>query len=337
MSSPRHILAHALGVLYGTGCRCVVCGPSPFDAAPDRLPDTFTDFALLADHGAVDVCVGCARLMRGRPGDQPPPLRTVSVRAHVVVEVLDRSALWRALAEPLEGPHVVSWARSMQRHHWLRAGISTSERLLVGSDDGTIEYVPRRDAELLDAVRALLAGRVLARDAVRSGQYHPAAVAKFGIGRWSGLEEIARARRPSALLDMLTEITPAADDFNGATGQKEDATMMLGIDEEAADLLAHLVQASEMRRGDGVRFWGGFFRHRLERFKRLSLSGMVSRLLDECRCPPTAPGTRNVLFGIERMGLERQGEIERAIRDRPALIVALAFERMKAMRGESAT
>jgi hypothetical protein len=138
------MLALARGIRPGDGCRCRVCGPSPFSAG-GKLGDNFTDLALLADPSAREVCLGCAVLLAGRPGDDPPPLRTTSVLASATadaghVEYLGRRDIWRHLIEPYPVPHVLSWAVGGQRHHWLRAGLSTPTRLLIGTCNAPLAH-----------------------------------------------------------------------------------------------------------------------------------------------------------------------------------------------------
>jgi hypothetical protein len=332
----RTTLALARGIRPGDGCRCRVCGPSPFSAG-GKLGDNFTDLALLADPSAPDVCLGCAALLAGRPGDDPPPLRTTSVLASATadaghVEYLGRRDIWRYLIAPYPTPHVLSWAVGGQRHHWLRAGLSTPTRLLIGTDEETVEYVPARDRRILDAVHALLASPtgtapILSRESIRTGHYHPAATVKYGVAEWTRIEAMVAVARPSPLLDMAVALAPVSE---MRTTAEEDALMIDPEDERAAELLAYLALASEVRRKDGMMFWGGRFRHLVERFKGAALATCMSRLLDQCRCD--AIGARNVMVLVEEMSAERMAETERSLRDRTALIVTLAYERMRTIR-----
>lgn len=336
-ANARTILALSRGVTAGTGCRCKVCGPSLFDAG-GKLADGFTDFPLLADAQAMSVCIGCAALLAGRPGDDPPPLRTTSVRATADrAEYLPRSGVWGSLMSPLSEPHVLSWAVGGQRHHWLRAGLSTADRMLVGTDEGTVEYVPARDRWLLDAVHALLASPtgtapLLSRESIRTGIYHPAATAKFGNAEWARIEEMVAVARPSPLLDMAVALSPVS----GPPPTAKEDEMVSPEDERAAELLAHLAHGSAVRSKDGMMFWGGFFRHRIERHRRKPLADFVSRMLDEVGSDPMTIGAKNVTAMVESFSAEETSTTEKAIRDRPALLVAIAFERLRAMRDEQA-
>lgn len=332
----RTILALSRGVTPGaTGCRCRVCGPSPFGAG-GKLGDNFTDFALLADPSATDICTGCAALLAGRPGDDPPPLRTTSIRATVDrVEYLPRAGVWGSLLSPLAEPHVLSWAVGGQRHHWLRAGVSTAERLLIGTDEATVEYVPARDRWLLDAVHALLASPtgtapLLSRESIRTGHYHPAATVKYGVAEWSRIEGMVAAARPSPLLDMAVALSPVS----GPPPTAKEDEMVSPEDARAAELLAYIAHGSAVRSKDGMMFWSGFFRHRIERFREKPLADFVSRMLDEVKCDPVTIGAKNLTAMLDVMPPEEVAATEKALRERPALLVALAFERLRSMRDD---
>lgn len=332
--NPRTLLALARGVTPGAGCRCQVCGPSLFDAG-GQLGDNFTDLDLLEDPGAPGLCIGCSTLLAGRPGDDPPPLRMTSIRAtQSGLEVIDRATLWGSLLVPLYQPHVLSWAVGGKRHHWLRAGVSTQARLLIGTDEGTVEYVPARDRWLLDAVHALLASPtgtapLLSRESIRTGHYHPAATVKYGAAEWTRIEAMVAQCRPSPLLDMAVALAPIS---GPPPSVEEDSLMIDPQDEIAADLLAQIASASDVRSQDGMMFWGGYFRHRLERYRRLPLAGCVSRLLDACRCSATAPGTKNAVNQLEAFTSGETADVERSLRERPALVLSVAYARLKAAR-----
>lgn len=99
---------------------------------------------------------------------------------------------------------------------WERFREGVRERLLVGTDEGTVEYVPARDRWLLDAVHTLLASPtgtapILSRESIRTGVYHPAATAKFGNAEWARIEEMVAGGRPSPLLDMAVACAPVSE------------------------------------------------------------------------------------------------------------------------------
>ncbi len=326
------------GSANGPGCHCCVCGASPFDSAGPRarvLGDNFTDYDLLVQ--GAEVCQGCASLLAGRPGDNPPPLRTVNVAAgEGWIEYPDRAGIHARMRDPT-GLRVLSFATSRKKHHWIRAGLCTPERLLIGCDDGTTEYRPDRDAPLLAAVSDLLAsptgtGSILSREAIRTGEYHPEAVRKFGLARWRDLEATVKRWRPSLLLDLVAVVTP----LSGPVPGDKEVPMHDPTEVRAATLLARLATASLVRRKDGKVFWGGFLRHRVERFRCLSLNEMASRLMDVLAVSPTDPAAMLALHDLGAWTPTESAAVAKAIETKSALIVAMAFEQCRA-KGEVPT
>lgn len=318
------------GLEPGVGCDCAVCGESPYDpagAAPDVLGATFTDFDMLIP-GQRSICVGCRSLLAGRPGETPPPLRMTHVVAtESRIEYPSLDGLYARMREPAGGRVVISWATSKKRHHWLRAGFSTRERLLIGSDAGCIEYIIERDLELLDAVAGLLVsptgtGPIFSRESIRSGVYHPAAVRKFGLAGWTKLEAVVSRWRPSLLLDLVAAVTPVSDSVSD-----EDGSQMIDpVDQRASLLLARLATASLVRRRDPKMFWGGFYRHRVERFRHLELPEMVSRLMDTVAAAPTEPSVLLVLHELGSWSTEEARAVAKAIESKTALILTMAYD-----------
>jgi len=326
------VLARALGVREGGGCRCAVCGPSHFDGAGSTrraLGTNFTDYDQLADAGAAEVCAGCVRLMAGRPGDDPPPLRTVSVRVgpDARLRVLDREAWWAMLVgddEVAASGEVLSWATSRKRHHWLRAGISTPRRWAVGSDDGTIVWVP--DPSVPAAVLALREIGAT-KGAILSGHY-PVRLTSEHLPTIERAEAEIEPLRGHPIVDLIVWAAPTIDRSDQRPA--EESEMIDPLDARAAELIATLVWGSEMRANDGKVFWSGYLLRRLRRFRRLPLATCVSRLIADCRVSAGAASSAVSLLG--EMDADQVTETERALRDRTDLIHALAFARMAEYR-----
>lgn len=334
-ASPRHTLALALGVRPGQGCGCAVCGPSPFDSAGPRhraIGTNFTDFAALVDPAADDVCQGCARLMAGRPGDDPPPLRTRSVLVPVdtlELTLLDRAAWWSLLAGELDIPAagaVLSWATSQKRHHWLHAGISTPERWRAGSDDGTIDWRP--DGELAAAIAGVR--RIGASKASILTGFYPVRLDPSSV---AAAEAVLAPLRGQLILDLAVWAAPMVESIEAADEWEDD--LIDPMDSRAAVLIAELVWGSSRRAERGKEFWSGYLLRRLRRFARLPLADLVSRLAGECS---VSVGSAAAAAGIlSSMSAEEITAVERSIRERTDLIHALAFERVQGIRAERRT
>lgn len=350
LAEARRILAAARGIprlgegLRGSFVDCVVCGPgSPFaSAAPAKriLGPKFADHELLLAPRAERVCEGCVSLLAGRPGDDPPPLRAamcLAVEGGQAV-YLDRDGVARVLRDPPPGRFVLTWSRTRKRHASLRAGVSTRERLLVGGEDGQVEYRPREHGPIMEAVGEL--ARRFSRSAIRSGDYPSGCIAKMGPARWARLESVVGRIRGSATLQMICDVAPrgATDDegygdgYGTGYGYGDEGDMYDENDLRAGRLLGLLAVGSRLRADRGLDFWGGTFARRVERVRRLPLATAVSKLMRLIDCSTTSPRTVEAVDVVGRLSAEEVEGVEMAIRDRTALVVALAFLDVKRMR-----
>ena len=334
--NPQNALALALGVKPGKeGSPCAIAGQSIFDRKTPRAQalKTLGDHDLLAINSpAMFVCAGCMELLGGKPGRDPPPAR---MRSLLLVDneitYLDRAGFYNLLLTPPEDRFVLSWASSGKKNHWIHAGWSTAQRLRIGSDDGPIDYIPTLHRKVIEALRQLRSGATKLKPAftiaqVTSGDYPAARITAFGAHDWFDLERvIAPVRGP--LLDLLAWCIPVLP------RQEERGEREMAIDpndQQAADLLGEIALGSQRRVEEGLQFWGGYFRRRVERFAPQPLATCVSRLLDECQVS-SATSTRVVgmLRGYDEKATQAT---EGALRRRGALCVALAFDYVKTER-----
>ena len=328
-SAARHMIARSRCVSGGSGCVCACCGASLFGAgrpSSAMFGDAFTDFDWLADPSLPNVCAGCVSILAGRPGDDPPPLRTLHCLAvegapAAYPGTADVAALLRA---PPAGRFVLAFAASRKRHAALRARVSTAERLYVGTDEGTVTYVPAEHSPVLDAVEALLVR--FGRDDIRTGGYAACSIAAFGPARWLALDTVVAPHRPSPLLDLLCVVARRPE----PSEQPQESAPMIDIDDErAAELLSYLAEASAFRRRDGLTFWKGYFRHRLGRFAGLPLRDAVSRLIDALQCEP-GDALSGAILGLDALDPGEVPHVERALRQRGPLVLAYAHSMMRA-------
>lgn len=330
-----HLIAEALRIPRETGCQCRVCGASPYPPHTlfDRVSDTFTDFDLCADPAAPMICAACVRLLGGRPGDDPKPLRMTSLCVSGgELHQLRTAEIWPVMAMPPDGNFVLSWATGGKKHHILRAGVSRAERMLIGADGGAVEYIPPRDLALIDAVLGLLANvgteekpkPAFSRDEIRQGTYRTERMHKFGAQRWSACEAVVSRSRGTLLLDLLCAVLPCT-----TQEQETEASVIDQADETAGRLLGLIAQASDLRANDGIMFWGGLFKHRVTRFSRLPLPGLVSRLITELCCGESHNAIHQITTLLAKMPAEEQAEVEASIRLRTGLVLALAYDHRK--------
>ena len=159
-----HLLATWRGAQPTTAAPCAVCGGSDFGPAArpfhELLSKSFSDWSALRAPGAGSVCRGCEMLLSGRPGDEPPPVRT----RHLIVDGLGHGRAYAATGDfyaALDalrfraGPVVAVFAWSKQRHAWLNATVSRPGALEVATDDG-VARLPSDWPSLADVIGWML-------------------------------------------------------------------------------------------------------------------------------------------------------------------------------------
>lgn len=287
------------------------------------LGENFSDWEAVDGRSEI-VCEGCRSLLSGRPGDDPPPLRTLHVLAVDGQPAVypARADLEAILRDPPDAPFVLAIAESRQRHAVLRADISTAHRFYIGTDAETVIYSPATDLPLLDAVGALcIPGPKepgFTRDQIRTGNYSAGQVLLFGVARWDALEAVVRRYRPSPLLDLFCLIARA-----NPTYTIEVSDMIDSSDKLAAELLAGIANNATIDKLK-MNFWGGLLRSRLERWREYALPELVSRLLDCCRVP--AHQSQAITSRLLAWDDETAASVLDAIRTRPALLCAYAYD-----------
>ena len=329
-SAARHAIAAALGVVRdGVGSDCACCGVSPYPSAGPvgkTLGVGFSDWAVLDAPAAPTLCVGCQRIMAGRPGDDPPPLRT---RTFAIVDgallLPDFGQMWAWVVEPPLALTVVSWAVSGQRHHALYAEESRPALWLIGSDTGLVRYRPASDRALVDAVLGLRAGDAkgrawFTRTEILSGHYRSAAIASRSALRWQALEAVVAPRRGDPLVAFLVGHAPVTPD-----GEDEDP-MIDPVDDAAARLLGAVARGSALRVADGKAFWGGLFLRRIQRHAGRPLAEFVSRLAADVDAAPLNEGVQRAVALVASYTTDQGAAVMDAIRRRTTLVTALAYQ-----------
>lgn len=333
MADPRSTARHWFGAYRAPepgACLCACCGASPWApssrTAADMVGTDFSEPGLLMCPYAPVVCQGCAGILGGKPGDDPAPFRMLHVIASATgVRPVTLSDLHALLLSPPDGRFAVVFATSKKRHAWLHAEACDSNRIVVGTDDGAAVFTPL-DQPAIVALVALVGW--FSRDAIRLGQYPAHAVSRMGVSAWSATEAIIAPLRPSRTLDLLCSITPRPEAKPVAV--IEEPVMLDPADEDAATLLTAIALASQLRAKCGLDFWSGLYSHRVQRFARLPLPGMISRLISELRVPPVHAGA---VAGIaQTWDATRAAACATAIRERGPLLVAIAFDRVKGRR-----
>lgn len=326
--NPRTIIADALGIDRSSGCRCAVCGDSPFAlVGPMRstLGPLFSSHLALFAPAVDGICAGCKGILAGRPGRVPPPLRMVSFAIDDVsaptISTLIAADWWdRLLAGPAPEPAILSWAESKKRQHHLHARITAAGRWRIGSDHDCLEW--DHDPEVVAAVRALRrAGAGKAR--ILTGRYQP--VWRAAYQRLATeTDEILGPWRGSRILVFIVRVAPSDPE----PSKEVEAPMPISqADETAVTILSSLARHSDRRVKDGLRFWGGQFDGRVRRFARLPLLEFASRIAVEIGASTATVGP--VMDRIAQMPEGDARDCMSVIRARRAGLIALAYERLK--------
>lgn len=283
--------------------------------------DTFTDWSALLAPSEPMVCAGCVSVLAGRPGDDPPPLRTQHALAvdGELARFPGTPDLAAILRDPPDGEFVLAVAESRKRHAALRAEVSTAERMVVGLDDGAA-VVLREHIAVLDAIETQL--QVISRDDIRAGTAPPMSITKLGPARWAATEATIAPMRPSPLLRLLVMVARRPD----PTPAEESMDVPIS-ERRAADLLSHIAEASALRSRDGLAFWRSIYPHRVARFSALPLRDAVARLMSAVQAD--ALRSAPVAAVLDNIPTEEVVDVERAIRIRAPLVLTLAYEAMR--------
>lgn len=327
------MIAEARGVRPGAGCSCAFCGDSPYDehGGLEWCAEQVLAARRHPMHSAI--CAGCRSLLEGKPGSDPPPLRTLNVWCiDGEISYPSRAELRRAIMDPPDR-FIVSWAASRKKHHVLHAGISTPDEQRWGSDGGTIVTSPQHRLALV-SIEALIAYHT--RDEVISGRYSAAKIASQGARVWREHESAIASYRGRRCMDLMCAVALKPERTQRGSGPLFDGGDMIDqIDHEASLLLARIARGSDYRREHGIDFWGYYFRSRIERHNHRPLADRVSRLLDECQCSSTSADTQDAVAYVASISDEATAQIESSLRTRAGLLVALAYDSIKQEKGAS--
>lgn len=323
--SALHIVADALGVPRGAGTPCAFCVDSPFDPWGDTSGVSEAVAAERADMRTDVVCAGCRRILEGKPGSDPPPVRMRHLLVRDgVYSTPDRAGLRDLIADTQGGSFVASWAESGKKHHALYARLSTAETYRWGSDRATIEFDRLDAAECLHAVEELCVHHT--RSSILSGSYDPIRIAKSGPARWADLEAVVAPHRGRQMLALICDIARKPE-----TPQPEEEDRVTDPhDEIAADILASVARSSSVRAEDGINFWKTYLRRRIQRHVHRGLRDAVSRLLDECGCSSVSHETEEAIRILDTLSADDTAAVAASLRERTALVVSMAYARRNA-------
>lgn len=305
---------------------CCSCGgkSDEYLAFNKVVKSKFSDFGGLLKTGGVLFCEGCIALLDNKAGrskmlicENPGELR-----------ISDKSEAMQIIENPPD-KFFLSIPYSFKKHHWLYAGLSTKDLMLIGTDNKTVVYEPIRHRDIKNALNGAINLGVPTMQ-ILNGTYHPSTYQKFGASYITKLEDQIACERPTGLVELLLKLIPKP-----VTKEKiemEDMDDMLDdIDKSAAAFLGQVAEVSQLRRDRSQDFWGGIFLRRVQRFSRCTLPDMLERLAATLRISTT--DMSSIAVSLDSMFDEDAEQIRKAIEKHPRLIVAIAYDILKVKRG----
>lgn len=300
---------------------CCICGGKiDGNAIPvlKALGGSYTDF----DNTIKAIGDKCCRHCQGVLKDSACRTKNILCQKSGIRTAITPDAVWELLEYPLER-FVLSVPYSYKKHHWVFAGISTPGELNIGTDNRTIQYRPKEDKPIKDAIVELISMGV-PKPQIISGSYHPSIAIRVGK-RLDELEEIIAPHRLSGLVEFITKFAPKPE--SSAKKFKGDERMITKEQSNAAIYLSLIAQGSEFRATNGQQFWGGFFEHRINRVKGYPFMEATSKLMEAVGYTTTRSGGLNLF--LESISEETQKEIVNTIEEQTKLCVTLAYNEIK--------
>lgn len=301
-----------------------VCASCGVDRATERVARamnaTFNQTAFLV-HDSVHICHACLGLFQDKTTRSkvlyfPEPGKKV---------FLEREEVLPLLADPPDKPFVLCLPYSFQKHSFFYAGVSTSACAWIGTDDRVVKL----DYAAYDIPGAIaLVGEMLKngvpRKELQNGSYSIFSRAKFGQ-RLDDWEAALAPLRQDGAIELMVIYSPATKEK--IKFAMEDEVAFTDTESKAIDLLVDLAWASSYRKSDGMAFWGGFFRRRINRnLRKGDLKIFFSSVAGDISCESPALETSV----IEALDDDMAALVLKDIQTKTELLLAAAYTRLKA-------
>ncbi len=195
-------------------------------------------------------------------------------------KVIEREQVLEVICDPPE-KFVLSVPYSFKKHHWLYAGLSDRDKAYIGTDDRTVEvdYVQYDILHIIDTVQRLIAYGV-PRGEIILGNYSVFTMSRFGRLLIECEAEISPLRF-GGLVELIVKYTPARKEK--LIYESEEENPMLSESEfNAVNFLGSIANNSTYRKENGIQFWSGYFKRRVNRFKKFDAKVFASKLAEAC-------------------------------------------------------
>lgn len=273
------------------------------------VSSSFTDWDTLFKGGGTGCCNACMEIIK------EPKMRSKCVLSTKSgsIEFVDYTKVYDVITNPIE-QFVVSVPYSYKRHHWLYAGLSTPQRMLIGTDSCTIEYIPNKHKQCLESIVTMREMGVPLRQ-IETGQYTPAYIAIMG-DKYNELESNLLPNRGTGLVRFLCKISPKdKKDFKG------DEIVRTTEQDNTALFLSVLAKSSKYRIENGIAFWGGFFEARVNRVIGLPFDIATNKLMKSLHCNPNS-GISEIIDGFTDV---QKTSVMSTLKEQAKVCIALAY------------
>lgn len=326
MSGPRYWIGIALGAEEAPkGSLCAVCGPSRFASkrpAAEVFSSGFVDYDLCVSPSADWVCDGCARMLGGRPGDDPPPLKA----AHFVVvdgQLIKPSGaeLLPYVVDPPGGIQAIAWTGSRKKHASLRCGPCSTYRVEVGTEDGTAA-VDVAEAKAVSAVIEKI--RMYAtQEEVLSGNYAPQTAINLGMDLYD-LDARITHLRGGPVLSLLVALVRRPE-----APERREAVQLTDVQIVAGRIVLVLGNGAPKR--DPIEFWKSLVPRRVAvAANRATLWDAMQWLSEKLGTSPYAAA--EAIEIVSEVDDKTSAEVLKLMREAPAFVVGVARHLAKEVR-----
>ena len=297
--------------------QCCICGEMVEHCIPDNkvLLSNFTDFQIAYQYSGDSICTGCAMLFKN------PDLRQQCILSTAAgdIEVISYEDAFNLLDTP-PSQFVLSVPYSHKKHHWLYAGLSTPEKILIGTDDSTIMYIPERHKKMKELINKLLHQNVRKQELI-SGNYNIMNYAS-SVQEIKYFEEIIGNSRSNGLVKLLVTICPIdknKKEINEPTQQYQYS--------KAHELLYLIAKAIPARAIDGIKFWNILYISKINKHKNKPLRKFANDICKELFALPA--NTIELNSFLDNFSEEEGESIMQEIRQNPVLCTSKALSLVK--------
>ncbi|MGN0686824.1 MAG: hypothetical protein ACI4KA_01805 [Oscillospiraceae bacterium] len=293
---------------------CCCCGlPRATQLIKKVVKSKFTQMDRLILSPSIYICDSCIRIY-----DNSDMRFKIIYSEGGGYEVIGREAVLQILREPPEC-FVLSVPYSFKKHHWLYAGLSGREKAYIGTDDRTVEvdYSSFDVSDIIDTVQDMI-NYGIPRAEIVSGNYSIFTTSKYGTLLLRNEAKI-EPLRAGGLIELIVKYTPARKE-KLIYEREEDNPMLTESEMNAVNFLGSIASNSSYRKQNGIQFWQGYFKRRINRFKKYDAKIFASKLAESCGSPDGAYVTL-----IIKLSDEELAEMMTDIRNKTDLLVSIVY------------